>query len=1155
MKNKKWKKPFNAFVATTLVAGVAVPMIPTSVSAETAATDLIISEYIEGSSFNKALELFNGTGSAVDLSKYTVEVYFNGKTVAGQSVALSGTLEPGATFVLYHGDASEQIKAKGNLENTSLINFNGDDAIVLKNNGTIIDSIGQVGVDPGTSWGTDVKTADMTLVRDSSIVSGDTNPDDAFDPGTEWIGYDKDTFDYLGSHGHQTVPGEEEPVAPTEGSISDIRALPIGSQVTTTGTVTAVLGGTTYIQDENAGLVLYGFDLNVKPGDKIQATGDLAEFRSLLQINVTPDNVQVLEEGTVPEPEVVTAAQLQEELEGKLLTVNNVKIESYVGGNYKAVDGEGNQFELRPSDASLLAVGTTYESITGVLGSYNDVYQLIPRSVDDIVEDSSIVRPVTATPGEGLVEEGTEVTLTTKTEGSTIHYTTDGSQPTTDSPVYNEPITITEDTTIKAIAVKDGLTNSDVAEFDYMIQLEDIHIHDIQGEGHYSKYDGLNVTDVEGIVTYIDGNDVYIQDLQPDDNANTSEGILVYKKSHGVQVGDVISVDGTVKEHVMPGYSERYETDLPVTEIAATTIDITGTGELPDPIIIGEDVQLPTEIIDNDGLSVFDPEEDGIDLFESLEGMLVGVNNPKVVALQKYGELTVIPGNMETNTTAGGLRISEHDYNPERITLDIGDDNYVAKMGDRFEGLISGVVSYGYSYYQVLTDKEDLPELIEGPNEREATSITPAEDKLTVAAYNVENFSTKTPEDKVTKIAEAIVSNMKNPDIIGLTEVQDNDGGTDSGTVDASESAQLLIDKIIALGGPKYVYTDIAPEDKQDGGAPGGNIRVGFLYNPERVSLTEGEKGTATEAVDVVDGNLTLNPGRIDPTNPAFESSRKPLAAQFDFKGEKVIVVANHFNSKGGDQPLYGKNQPPVLGSEEQRMEIASIVNGFVKDVLAEDPNANVVLVGDFNDFEFSNPIEELKGQELTNMIDLVPAEERYTYSYQGNAQVLDHILVTNNLVDNTVVDILHINSGFMEEHGRASDHDPVMVQIDLKKEQPEPTEPVKPETFDKVYDYQNLNKKKLMIPQKNVWLQLDEESKVDEIVLKGEYVELQGEGLQHSTVIFEPKKLGAVLELNDKVSKKIIIDGKNVSEIRGAAEGQIFEFVNGAAESAIEFN
>ena len=89
------------------------------------------------------------------------------------------------------------------------------------------------------------------------------------------------------------------------------------------------------------------------------------------------------------------------------------------------------------------------------------------------------------------------------------------------------------------------------------------------------------------------------------------------------------------------------------------------------------------------------------------------------------------------------------------------------------------------------------------------------------------------------------------------------------------------------MGGPHYQYIDVAPEDKKDGGAPGGNIRVGFLYNPERVTLTPGTPGNTTQSVEYKDGKLTLNPGRIDPTNSAFNSSRKPLAAQFEFKGQK----------------------------------------------------------------------------------------------------------------------------------------------------------------------------------------------------------------------------------------------------------------------------
>ncbi len=789
--------------------------------------------------------------------------------------------------------------------------------------------------------------------------------------------------------------------------------------------------------------------------------------------------------------------------------------------------------------------------ITGSLEVYFSVPGLKSPTKYIFIEESNPtkVKDVYATPNEGTVSQGTKVELTTSTEGATIYYTVDGSEPNTNSTKYSAPIEITVDTTIKAMAVKEGLTNSDVSQFSYSIAIENLRIHDIQGEGHYSPYTGKNVSNVEGIVTYVNGSDFYIQDLQPDMNDKTSEGLLVYKKLHGVQVGDIVKVSGQVKEWVLEGYAEKLQTDLPVTEINATDIEkMASNQKLPEAIIIGEDRKPPTEIIDNDKLTEFDPEEDGIDFFESLEGMLVGVNNPKVVALQQYGELTVIPGNMATNTKAGGLRISEFDYNPERIMIDINDTGYVAKMGDRFEGTIKGVVSYGYSNFKVLSKKADLPTLIEGSNTRETTSITPKADKLTLASYNVENFSTKTDDAKVTKLAEAIVSNMKKPDIIGLTEVQDNDGATDSGTTDASASAALLIEKIKSLGGPNYVYTDIAPEDKKDGGAPGGNIRVGFLYNPERVTLTEGTKGTATQAVAFENGKLTLNPGRIDPTNSAFNSSRKPLAAQFNFNGESVIVVANHFNSKGGDLPLFGKVQPPVLTSEVQRMQIAHVVNGFVKDIQAKDPNANVVLLGDFNDFEFSNPLKALKGNELTNMIEKVPAQERYTYSYQGNAQVLDHILVSNNIANRTDIDILHINSGFMEEHGRASDHDPVLIQTSLKK-------PIVADEaqFDKVFDLVGYKAKKLVIGPDNALIKMDETSSITDGIHLKKSATLLGDGLKKTTVVISSAQ-NAVVDFTGTEVKEVFIEKGKIKEIRGAENVQKWSFGEKVNPSEIKF-
>ncbi|WP_071460695.1 5'-nucleotidase C-terminal domain-containing protein [Bacillus massilinigeriensis] len=567
---------------------------------------------------------------------------------------------------------------------------------------------------------------------------------------------------------------------------------------------------------------------------------------------------------------------------------------------------------------------------------------------------------------------------------------------------------------------------------------EGLKIHDIQGQNHASPYEGQNVKDVEGIVTRTqDANNFYMQSVTPDENPKTSEGILVYKPAHNLKAGDKVTVTGQVKEWVLDGYSDKLKTDLAVTEINAQNgaVTILETGlPLPKPVVIGKDVNPPSSVIDNDQFSQFDPEQDAIDFYESLEGMRVGVENPTAVGPQKYGEVPVITGREagKPYTTPGGISITKDNFNPERLHLLFGNRDFVAKTGDVFEGTVTGVLSYSFQNFKVLTDEAALPPLSESSYKREVTTVKKNTDKLTVATYNMENYTAANAE-KTNKIAESIVNNLNAPDILGLVEVQDNNG-TGTGETDASKNYEALVEAIKANGGPAYDWTDIAPENNKDGGAPNGNIRVGFIYNPERVKLADGMKGTATQAVGYENGSLTLNPGRIEPSNPAFSSSRKPLAAEFEFNGEEVIVIANHFNSKGGDQPIFGKNQPPLLGSEAQRMEIAKTVNGFVDDVLRKNEEANIVVLGDLNDFEFSNPLHALKGDDLDNLVEKVPVPERFTYNYQGNSQVLDHLLVSKNLSEKAEVDIVHINSPFMEAHGRVSDHDPVLAQLDFNE-------------------------------------------------------------------------------------------------------------------------
>jgi uncharacterized protein len=159
---------------------------------------------------------------------------------------------------------------------------------------------------------------------------------------------------------------------------------------------------------------------------------------------------------------------------------------------------------------------------------------------------------------------------------------------------------------------------------------------------------------------------------------------------------------------------------------------------------------------------------------------------------------------------------------------------------------------------------------------------------------------------------------------------------------------------------------------------------------------------------------------------------RKPLVGEFRAKGKKLFVIANHWKSKSGDQPLFGRFQPPVRVTEEQRTAEAAVVKDFVDEILDIDPNANVIVLGDLNDFEFSPPLTVLEGGgDLHTLIESLPPGERYSYVFDGNSQTLDHIVVSENLFSHFPFeyDSVHVNAEF---NPQASDHDPQVARFRL---------------------------------------------------------------------------------------------------------------------------
>ena len=164
-------------------------------------TNLLISEYVEGSGNNKALEIYNGTEDYINLGDYTVDRYSNGST-SGTSIPLDAVdLQPGDTWVIANPLADAELLAMADQTHGD-VNFNGNDALVLTYAGTqAVDSFGRVGEDPGSYWSCDDgNTANHTMRRLSSICSGDTVVDDPFDPCLEWTFFASDVFTGLGSH-------------------------------------------------------------------------------------------------------------------------------------------------------------------------------------------------------------------------------------------------------------------------------------------------------------------------------------------------------------------------------------------------------------------------------------------------------------------------------------------------------------------------------------------------------------------------------------------------------------------------------------------------------------------------------------------------------------------------------------------------------------------------------------------------------------------------------------------------------------------------------------------------------------------------------------------------------------------------------------------
>ena len=211
-----------------------------------------------------------------------------------------------------------------------------------------------------------------------------------------------------------------------------------------------------------------------------------------------------------------------------------------------------------------------------------------------------------------------------------------------------------------------------------------------------------------------------------------------------------------------------------------------------------------------------------------------------------------------------------------------------------------------------------------------------------------------------------------------------------------------------AAGGPTYQWSEIDPVDDEDGGQPGGNIRVGRSSTTragsrfvDQARRRRDHRGDGARPAPTAPPSCPSSPGRVDPTNAAWTDSRKPLAGEFVFQGRRSSSSPTTSTPRAATRARTAGSSRRTAASEVQRTQQATVLNGFVKDVLAADPRARTSsLAGDFNDYQFSAADQTLTddGATLTDLITTLPENQQYTYVFNGISQVLDHIFVSKPL-------------------------------------------------------------------------------------------------------------------------------------------------------------
>ena len=559
-----------------------------------------------------------------------------------------------------------------------------------------------------------------------------------------------------------------------------------------------------------------------------------------------------------------------------------------------------------------------------------------------------------------------------------------------------------------------------------IISSREATIGQVQGTGQRSPLLGQTVR-IKGIVTAdfqaAAAQGFYVQEQTPSQN-NASNGIFVFqgqRPTPDVKVGDEVTVVGAVAEA-----SDRTQLDI---DRAASSVIVNSSGNaLPPPI------ELRPPPLDADARAYL----------ERYEGMLVSV--PRAIAVgptNSFGEFIVVRADtgatrlFQNETRRAGWRIGVND--------DGGGERYEVAVGDQVDGLI-GPLDYTFGQFKI----EQLPDqkLVITAATRPIPSIAPAAaGEFTVASFNLENFfdpldtpgkadpcdrdltgkpcqERVTAADyalKVTKAGQAIRDVLGAPTLVAVQEV---------------ENIQVLSALATSPELAPFGYGVVL----LDGLDPRG-INVGLLYRRDRVTVTDTTQRNACTTTDLGFGGgearcSTRDDGVLD---GYLVATRPPLVVSLIVRDESggvaqpLTLIVNHWKSKGGTDPA---------GQEfvSRRVAEAQLVAGIVNDLLAADPNAAIMVVGDLNDFVDSPPLRALTDTTpLRDLATINPAAGHYSYVYNGLSQILDHILTTPNLrAALKGFAYAHLDADYPADLAgqptpyRVSDHDPPVARFRL---------------------------------------------------------------------------------------------------------------------------